>query len=83
MFIALRSDLGYIQSTDGDKEPRLPNLPPEAVRSLGYTELHMTFLPKTADARQELLTLLIAIPLSLMGTGFFFYLLDGAARVVA
>jgi LPXTG-motif cell wall-anchored protein len=43
----------------------------------------MTFLPKTADARQELLTILIAIPVSLLGTGFFFYLLDGAARVVA
>ncbi len=43
----------------------------------------MTFLPNTPEARQELLTLLIAIPLSLMGTGFFFYLLDGASRVAA
>lgn len=36
----------------------------------------MTFLPKTAEARQELLTLLIAIPLSLVGTGFLFFLMD-------
>ncbi len=43
----------------------------------------MTFLPKFAEARQELLTLLIAIPGSLLGTAFFFYLLDGASRVVA
>mgnify|MGYP006910303552 FL=1 len=42
----------------------------------------MTFLPKSAEARQELLALLIAIPVSLMGTGFFFYLLDGANRLV-
>ncbi len=41
----------------------------------------MTFLPKTAEARQELLTLLIAIPLSLVGTGFLFYLLDSGSRL--
>jgi len=43
----------------------------------------MTFLPKSADVRQELLTLLIAIPLSLVGTGFIFFLLDAGSRVVA
>jgi hypothetical protein len=42
----------------------------------------MTFLPKSAEARQELVALLIAIPVSLMGTGFFLYLLDGAGRLV-
>ncbi len=41
----------------------------------------MTFLPKTAESRQELLTLLIAIPLSLVGTGFLFYLLEAGSRV--
>jgi hypothetical protein len=46
-------------------------------------ELHMTFfLPKSAEARQELLSLLIAIPVSLAGTGFFLFLLDGAGRLV-
>jgi LPXTG-motif cell wall-anchored protein len=43
----------------------------------------MTFLPKTAEARQELLTLLIAIPLSLVGTGFLFYLLEAGGRIAA
>jgi hypothetical protein len=47
------------------------------------TELHMTFLPKTAEARQELLALLIAIPLSLAGTGFLFYLIDAGSRIAA
>lgn len=41
----------------------------------------MTFLPKSAEARQELVTLLIAIPLSLIGTSFLFFLLDAASRV--
>ena len=40
----------------------------------------MTFLPKSAEARQELLTLLIAIPLSLLGTGFLFFLMDTGSR---
>lgn len=42
----------------------------------------MTFLPKSAEARQELLALLIALPVSLLGTGFFFFLLDGGSRLV-
>ena len=41
----------------------------------------MTFLPKSADVRQELLSLLIAIPLSLVGTGFIFFLLDASSRI--
>lgn len=40
------------------------------------------FLPKSAEARQELLSLLIAIPVSLAGTAFMFFLLDGAGRLV-
>jgi hypothetical protein len=56
----------------------------EAARDLEQkTELHMTFLPKTAEARQELLALLIAIPASLVGTGFLFYLLDAGSRIAA
>jgi hypothetical protein len=47
------------------------------------TELQMTFLPKTAEARSELWTLLIAIPLSLIGTGFLFYLVDTGARLAS
>jgi hypothetical protein len=43
----------------------------------------MTFLPKSAEVRQELLALLIAIPVSLLGTGFFFYLLDVGNRLGA
>lgn len=41
----------------------------------------MTFLPRTAESRQELLTLLIAIPLSLVGTGFLLFLLETGSRV--
>jgi hypothetical protein len=41
----------------------------------------MTFLPRTAESRQELLTLLIAIPLSLVGTGFLLFLLEAGSRV--
>ncbi len=33
----------------------------------------MTFLPKFHEAHQELLTLLIAIPVSLMSASFMFY----------
>lgn len=48
------------------------------------TELQMTFfLPKTAEARQEFLTLAIAIPLSLVGTGFLFFLMEAGSRIVA
>ena len=47
------------------------------------TELHMTFLPKSQEVRQELLTLLIAIPASLFGTGLFFLMLDGPGRLLA
>ena len=41
----------------------------------------MAFLPKSAEARQELVTLLIAIPLSLVGTGFLFFLLEAGSRI--
>jgi hypothetical protein len=66
---------------DGNREtPR--SKPNEAARDLGQkTELHMTFLPRTAESRQELLTLLIAIPLSLVGTGFLLFLLETGSRV--
>ncbi|MDP3737976.1 MAG: hypothetical protein Q8R02_11335 [Hyphomonadaceae bacterium] len=43
----------------------------------------MTFLPKSAEARQELVTLLIAIPLSLVGTSFLFFLLEAGSRAAA
>jgi LPXTG-motif cell wall-anchored protein len=43
----------------------------------------MTFLPKTDEARSEFWTLLIAIPLSLIGTGFLFYLVDTGARLAS
>lgn len=85
MFIAFRSELGYIHSMDGNKEtpPRqtFPQGPLETPDN--KTELHMTFLPKSAEVRQELLTLLIAIPLSLLGTGLFFLMLDGPGRILA
>lgn len=42
----------------------------------------MSFLPKAAETRQEFLSLLIAIPLSLVGTGFLFFILDSGSRLV-
>ena len=42
----------------------------------------MTFLPKSAEVRQELLTLLIAVPMSLIGTGFLFFLADVGNRAI-
>lgn len=83
MFIAFRSELVYMcvhgRETNKPAKPNLPQGPLETPEN--KTELHMTFLPKSAEARQELLALLIAIPVSLMGTAFFFYLLDGASRL--
>jgi hypothetical protein len=44
----------------------------------------MTFLPKTnTEPHSEFWALLIAIPLSLLGTGFLFYLVDTGARLAA
>lgn len=40
----------------------------------------MTFLPKTAQGRQDLLTILFAIPLSLIGTASLFALVDLGGR---
>lgn len=65
-----------------DKSPPRQTFPRGRKRPRKHTELHMTFLPKSAEARQELLALLIALPVSLLGTMFFFYLLDGAGRLV-
>jgi hypothetical protein len=41
----------------------------------------MTFLPKTAETRQELFGVLLALPLSLIGTGLLFFLLDSGLRL--
>ena len=43
----------------------------------------MTFSPKSSTARQDLLTMLFAIPLSLLGTGFLFALVAAAGHVGA
>lgn len=43
----------------------------------------MTFLPKTSSGRQDLLTMLFAIPLSLLGTGFLFALVSTAGHIGA
>lgn len=67
---------------DGTTNPPTPNQPTGALETPEHkTELHMTFLPKTAESRQELVALLIALPLSLAGTGFLFYLLDAGVRL--
>jgi hypothetical protein len=68
---------------DGNTETPANNKNPRGrlETSDNKTELHMTFLPKSAEARQELVTLLIAIPLSLIGTSFLFFLLDAGSRV--
>ena len=72
----------YLLAMDGKQTNPPEKEPHEAARDLEQkTELHMTFLPKTAETRQELLSLLIAIPLSLAGTSFLFYLLDTGARI--
>ena len=42
----------------------------------------MSFLPKTAETKQEMVSLLIALPVSLLGTAFLFYMLDVGARIV-
>jgi hypothetical protein len=42
----------------------------------------MSFLPRTAETRQEFLGLLIAIPLSLIGTGFLFFILNSGSSLV-
>lgn len=41
----------------------------------------MTFLPKTSEGRQDILTILFAIPLSLIGTGLLFALIDTGGRI--
>lgn len=40
----------------------------------------MTRLPQSTQGRQDLLTILFAVPLSLIGTGFLFALVDLAGR---
>ena len=42
----------------------------------------MPLLPNSAEVRQELLTLLIAVPMSLIGTGFLFFLADVGNRAI-
>jgi hypothetical protein len=72
----------YLTVMDGNRETH-PSANHEAARDLEQeTELHMSFLPRTAENRQEFLSLLIAIPLSLVGTGFLFFILDSGARLV-
>ena len=82
MFIAFRSAITYVLIR-GRENPPKPTRPLETSNNK-ETELHMTyFLPKTAEARQEFLTLLIAIPLSVIGTGFLFFLMEAGSRIVA
>lgn len=42
----------------------------------------MSFLPKTAETKQELVSMAIALPLSLLGTAFLFYMLDVGQRII-
>ena len=57
-----------------NKEPARQTFPKGPLETPdNKTELHMTFLPKFHEARQDLLALLIAIPVALMSTGFMFY----------
>ena len=84
MFIAFSSELGYMTAHGRDNSPPRQTFPQGPIETPETKlELHMTFfLPKTAEARQELLSLLIAIPVSLAGTAFMLFLLDGAGRLV-
>jgi LPXTG-motif cell wall-anchored protein len=71
-----------VLAVDGTRKTR-PFKTHEAARDLEKeTELQMSFLPKTAETRQEFLSLLIAIPLSLVGTGFLFFILDSGTRLI-
>ena len=41
----------------------------------------MSFLPRTAETRHDILALMIALPLTLAGTAFLTFLLDAGSRV--
>lgn len=58
----------------------------EADRDLEQeTELHMSFLPKTLNSQNntDLFTVLFAIPLSMIGTGLVFALLNAGVGSIA
>ena len=61
---------------------------PDAIRKRPFEtseklERSVTFLPNTPNLRQELLSLLIAVPVSLLGTSFMFYLLNLGQRLAS
>jgi hypothetical protein len=56
----------------------------EAARDLEQekSELQMTFLPKTAQSGHEVLNFVIALPLTLLATGFLFFIIETGSRAL-
>ena len=42
----------------------------------------MTFLPKTAQSGHEILNFVIALPLTLLATGFLFFVIEAGSRAI-
>lgn len=42
----------------------------------------MTFLPKTAQTGHETLNLIIGLPLTLLATGFLFFVIEAGSRAL-
>jgi hypothetical protein len=42
----------------------------------------MTFLPKTAQSGHEFLNFVIALPLTLVATGFLFFIIETGSRAL-
>lgn len=65
------------------KKTRQATRPTETSGNKKNRSTTMTLSPKNSTARQDLLTMLFAIPLSLLGTGFLFALVSAAGHVGA
>ena len=83
MFIAFGSVVSYmlVHRRETNKKPVTSN---EAKRDLEQekSELHMTFLPKTAQSGHEILNFVIALPLTLLATGFLFFIIETGSRAL-
>ncbi len=66
------------------KQTKKPVTSNEAKRDLEQekSELHMTFLPKTAQSGHEILNFVIALPLTLLATGFLFFIIETGSRAL-
>ena len=46
------------------------------------SELHMTFLPQPTQSGHEILNFVIALPLTLLATGFLFFVIETGSRAI-